>query len=284
MNSPVAPGSFHFGKNWLNFLRVIQEEHIQSAVRSLQQLLSLNDLAGKRFLDVGCGSGLFSLAATRLGAQVYSVDYDPDAVACASELKKRFAPDAPQWIIQQGSALDPAFLSPLGSFDIVYSWGVLHHTGAMWSALENVTPLVAPEGTLAIAIYNDQGGASRRWKKIKKFYNQIPGFFKLVLVLGLGAFFEIRAALIRVAKFENPLPFKDWARRKHERGMTVWYDLVDWVGGYPFEVATPEAIFNFYFQRSFTLVYLKTCGGGLGCNEFVFRKNPGSEKNPKRES
>lgn len=242
--------------------------------------MSVSDLTGKRFVDVGCGSGLLSLAAVRLGARVCSVDYDPDAVRCASEMKRRYAPQADTWVIQQGSALDRKFLGSLGLFDIAYSWGVLHHTGAMWDALENVEKLVAPGGILAIAIYNDQGGASVRWKKIKKLYNRVPGFFQGGLVLALGAFFETRSALIRLCKLQNPLPFKDWTRRKQERGMSVWYDLVDWVGGYPFEVAKPEEIFDFYFHRSFTLIRLKTCGGGLGCNEFVFRKNPGTAQHP----
>jgi 2-polyprenyl-6-hydroxyphenyl methylase/3-demethylubiquinone-9 3-methyltransferase len=52
--------------------------------------------------------------------------------------------------------------------------------------------------------------------------------------------------------------------------MSVWYDLVDWVGGYPFEVAKPEEVFDFYRKRGFELSRLKTSGGGLGCNEFVF--------------
>ena len=54
--------------------------------------------------------------------------------------------------------------------------------------------------------------------------------------------------------------------------MSFWQDLIDWVGGYPFEVSTPEQIFDFYRARGFTLPRLHTCGGSLGCNEFVFRK------------
>jgi 2-polyprenyl-6-hydroxyphenyl methylase/3-demethylubiquinone-9 3-methyltransferase len=48
------------------------------------------------------------------------------------------------------------------------------------------------------------------------------------------------------------------------------HDLIDWVGGWPFEVSTPEEVFNFYRRRGFQLEALKTCAGGLGCNEFVF--------------
>jgi hypothetical protein len=52
--------------------------------------------------------------------------------------------------------------------------------------------------------------------------------------------------------------------------MSPWRDLIDWVGGYPFEVAKPEAILDFYLRRGFTLKRLVTCGGSLGCNEYVF--------------
>lgn len=52
--------------------------------------------------------------------------------------------------------------------------------------------------------------------------------------------------------------------------MSHWHDWIDWVGGYPFEVAKPELIFDFYRDRGFTLHNMTTCGGGGGCNEFVF--------------
>src|ERR1044072_5239228 len=102
-------------------------------------MLEVDNLLGKKFLDVGSGSGLFSLAARRLGAQVHSFDYDPQSVACTGELRRRYFPDDLHWVVQQGSVLDQGYLASLGSFDVVYAWGVLHHTGAMWRALDNIT-------------------------------------------------------------------------------------------------------------------------------------------------
>jgi 2-polyprenyl-3-methyl-5-hydroxy-6-metoxy-1,4-benzoquinol methylase len=161
---------FQFGANWARFLELLNDDRIAQAERSLRSMLGVEDLNGKTFLDVGSGSGLFSLAARRLGAKVHSFDYDPQSVACTRELKRRYFDNDAQWLVEEASALDPAYLSTLGTFDIVYSWGVLHHTGAMWQALGNVEPLVAQPGRLFIAIYNDQGRASVMWARIKRLY------------------------------------------------------------------------------------------------------------------
>jgi 2-polyprenyl-6-hydroxyphenyl methylase/3-demethylubiquinone-9 3-methyltransferase len=185
-------------------------------------------------------------------------------------LKRRFFPDDNNWKVDQGNVLDTTYLNSLGQFDIVYSWGVLHHTGNMWQALENVVPLVWDGGKLFISIYNDQGPLSQFWKSVKNVYNCSSKPNKILIILLFGAFFETRSAIMRILRWKNPLPFKYWKEKKKSRGMSVWYDLVDWVGGYPFEVAKPEEIFDFYRKRGFVLIKLKTCGGGLGCNEFVF--------------
>src|SRR5467141_2182790 len=147
---------FAFGENWARFLALLDDQRIRDAEESLRSKLGVQSLAGRSFLDVGSGSGLFSLAARRLGARVHSFDYDPQSVACTRLLRDRFFPGDADWKINQGSVLYAGYLATLGRFDVVYSWGVLHHTGAMWAALKNVTTLVAPGGLLYLAIYNDQ--------------------------------------------------------------------------------------------------------------------------------
>jgi 2-polyprenyl-6-hydroxyphenyl methylase/3-demethylubiquinone-9 3-methyltransferase len=268
----VQEKRFEFGKNWQRFLSVLNEDRFLEAEKSLKQMLEIN---GKSFLDIGSGSGLFSLAARRIGAKVYSFDYDPLSVACTMELKRHYFLEDANWTIEVGNVLDVNYLKSLGQFDIVYSWGVLHHTGAMWIALENIIPLVDEGGKLFISIYNNQGGASLLWTSLKRFYNRSSNPIKGFIVLSVGAYWETRSALSRLVRCENPLPFKRWAERKKTRGMSVWHDLVDWAGGYPFEVAKPEEIFDFYWKREFELMKLKTCAGEIGCNEYVFfkRKN-----------
>ena len=269
----VAQGErFEFGKNWAKFLESLNEQRVEEAEASLRQMLELDDLAGKSFLDIGSGSGLFSLAARRLGARVHSFDFDPHSVACTSELRRRYFPEDADWVVETGSALDSDYLRGLGQFDVVYSWGVLHHTGQMWQALDNARLPVAPGGRLFIAIYNDTGSQSARWKWIKKTYNGLPRLLRPPFALLAVAPDELKNVLRSVATLNLGAYVRSWTDYNQNRGMNKWRDIVDWVGGYPYETAKPDAIFDFYRQRGFTLARLY-CGGGLGCNEFVFTRN-----------
>lgn len=252
---------FEFGKNWQQFIKGINENRIAEAEKSLQNMLSLRDLKGRRFLDIGSGSGLFSLAARRLGGSVYSFDYDPESVKCTRELKNRYFPEVVDWTIEKGSALNNEYLKKIGTYDIVYSWGVLHHTGEMWQALENIVPLINSGGKLFISIYNDQGWISDYWRNIKRAYNKNIVLKCLIIMIHMPYLL-----------FGRFLARALTGRFKIDRGMSLWYDMKDWLGGYPFEVAKPEEISDYFRNKGFILEKLKTCGRRMGCNEFVFKK------------
>ena len=254
---------FTFGENWARFLTTLDDTRILAAEESLRAMFKVDNFEGKRFLDIGSGSGLFSLAARRLGATVYSFDYDPQSFACTQELRERYFHDDPLWKVEQGSALDPEYVKSLGQFDVVYSWGVLHHTGKMYEAFANVIPAVAPGGQLMIAIYNDQGSTSTYWTKVKRAYNKNAFNRVLLTAVHTPYLFGVRWLMRKVT-----------GRMALYRGMSLWHDMIDWLGGYPFEVAKPEEVFHYFQKQGFTLEELKTCGGRMGCNEFVFRRQP----------
>lgn len=247
---------FGFGQNWLAFAANLDDQRVESARQGLTEMLG--PIEGKSFIDVGSGSGVMSLVAHRLGARVVSFDYDQNSVECTRAVSRRYGTE---WPIEQGSVLDRAYLSKLGTFDVVYSWGVLHHTGAMWQALENVTALVAPGGQLCIAIYNDQGWRSAYWTSMKRLYNAngigralVTALHFLPLYLGRVVWRALRG------------------RRSERRGMSLWYDYIDWIGGYPFEVASIAALTKFYEARGFRLEKVIDVGTKSGCNELAFRR------------
>lgn len=227
---------FGFGHNWSNFVDAhLTEERIAEAQRHLLRFLNLPDLRGRTFLDIGCGSGLHSLAALRAGAdRIESFDYDPHSVATSTRLRE-FAGGPAHWTVRQGSVLDAAFMATLAPADIVYSWGVLHHTGAMWQAIRNATIPLRPDGVFYIALYTTDvhlDPTPQYWLDVKRRYNMAPLWRK--------RFMELRYAwdttiLPDLRNRRNPLDtIGHYAK---SRGMAYWTDVRDWLGGYPMEFA-----------------------------------------------
>jgi len=267
-DQPLDPElRFGFGKNWQKFLNLLNDHRIEQAQASLLEFWP-KEVERPAFLDAGSGSGTFSLAARKLGARVVSFDFDPNSVACTQQLRKQFFPDENDWRIEQGSVLDHSFLARLGTFDIVYSWGVLHHTGAMWLGMENLISNVKPGGLLVVALYNDQGRKSDFWRTVKRIY--CSGTFGRWLITGVFVPLFLAAFFVNdLRRFRNP--FARYRSAHDARGMSVVTDIIDWIGGYPFEVAKPHQVREFYKNHGFDLVEQKLTRS-LGCNEFVFRR------------
>ena len=263
---------FAFGANWRDFIEHLDEERLQVARDSLCKMLGRDSLEELRFLDLGCGSGLFSLSASNLGADVVSIDYDPDSVACALELRRRYGIDPARWRIEQGDATDREQLDALETFDIVYSWGVLHHTGNLWRALDNAASAVGGDGQLFISLYNDQGFRSKIWTIVKRIYQRVPAGSRSTYAALVMLPRELMSLGYAIASGKPGRYVRSWTEYRQDRGMSRWHDLIDWVGGWPFEVSRPDEVFEFCRARGFALESLTTAGGGLGCNEFVFRR------------
>jgi SAM-dependent methyltransferase len=252
---------FAFGRNWQQFLQDLTSAQINEAQTALCTLLERTSLAGQMFLDVGSGSGLHSLAARRLGATVASFDADVDSMYCTQALRQQYFPDDPDWRISAGSVLDAAFLQALGTFDIVYAWGVLHHTGAMWAALTNVSRAVkTPGGMLVVAIYHAHW-TSPLWKTVKWSYQYLPAGLQAACVTALTG---VKWAGAYLTTGQNPM--------RRGRGMAFRSDVVDWIGGYPYEYATIPQIVEYLTPQGFQLIKaIPTCGW-TGCNQVVLRK------------
>jgi 2-polyprenyl-6-hydroxyphenyl methylase/3-demethylubiquinone-9 3-methyltransferase len=245
-------------------------DQITEAETSLRRLLQCDTLAGLRFLDIGSGSGLFSLAARKLGARVHSFDFDKVSVLCTTQLRERYFPEDRAWMIEHGSILDDKYVRSLGSFDVVYAWGVLHHTGAMRDALAAAARLVAPAGLFAFALYH-RTLMCRLWRWEKRWYS------------GASPQAQQRAralyiTLLRTAFFMSGRDFQSYVANYHSvRGMDFTHDVHDWMGGYPYESILAAEVTALMRALGFagiraTGTPLTTGIFGSGCDEYVYRR------------
>jgi 2-polyprenyl-3-methyl-5-hydroxy-6-metoxy-1,4-benzoquinol methylase len=260
--------TFSFGKNWQKFVeRNFSEERVEISRAHLLDFLGLPDLGGKHFLDVGCGSGLHSLAACRSGAlRVVGIDVDPHSVETSKRIRKMTgSPSA--WEVLQGSILDDDFVAALNPADIVYSWGVLHHTGDLWKAVRNAASLVRAGGLFYIAVY-EKTENSGRWIALKKEYNRASPLRKRTMEISYvyKHFFADRSLK---DKLDSIRYMRDY---RETRGMEFWTDIRDWLGGWPYEPATPDEVTSFC-TRELGLSPLKVKTGEANV-EYLFRSPP----------
>lgn len=268
---------FGFGENWTKYVdNYLKEELIEEAAASIRNFCGEENIKDKVFLDIGCGSGLFSLIAYKLGAKkVISIDIDDNSTACCKRLKD-ISGNPENWIIEQGSILDDDFLAKLKAEDpdFIYSWGVLHHTGNMWAAIDNTMSIAKPGAHVCIAIYNKtegifhpcyRPGNSAFWHWEKKVYCSLPKFVQSIInysVMGV-------LVLLYLLTLQNPM--KKIKEHKSFRGMSWSIDIIDWLGGYPYECASVAEIFNHVKKQGFSLENLISNNGLLN-NEYLFKR------------
>jgi len=253
---------FKFGENWASYSEQATAEKVEEAIQSLVDLFGAGTLDGKSFLDIGCGSGLFAIAAARLGARpVLGIDADPVSIKTSRENAERWLDDAGQVSFSKASVLDGQRMASLGTFDIVYSWGVLHHTGNMKLAIEHAADSVKPAGRMMIAIYN-RHWTSPVWKIIKWLYNSSGTVGQRVLT-------GMLSPVIFIAKWL--VTGKD--PRHMRRGMDFKHNIIDWVGGYPYEYASVEKIQNMLEGLGFQAIKIKPANVPTGCNEFIAQRS-----------
>jgi SAM-dependent methyltransferase len=252
--------TFSFGENWENYLTKVSKEDIIGAAKDIEKWLGKDKIENKAVLDIGSGSGIHSLVFFQVGAKsVHSFDLDEQSVEATKSLWNT-AGKPENWKIMQGSILDRDFVRDLGRYDIVYSWGVLHHTGSMWEAIDCASSLVTPGGWFWIAIY----AKPLNYEKIlamKMKYNASSDLGKRFMI-----YKEIAKRMyIRFWNFRNPFT---WNQSK-ERGMNVYHDIVDWLGGLPYEAASEDDVLRFVRKRGFILERMEIVGG-RGVNKYVF--------------
>lgn len=266
---------FAFGQNWAAYAEKVTDAEIAEAERGLTRLLGTDRLDGQRFLDIGCGSGLHALAALRLGArEVVAVDLDPDSVATTRALLERHAPQGPAFHVAEVSVFD---LHPdaMGTFDIVYSWGVLHHTGDMERAVRCAAAMVGTGGRFVFALYR-RIWMDVFWRWEKRWYahaspqaqRRARAIFVVLYRLGIAATGR------SFTRYVNDY--------RSNRGMDFYHDVHDWMGGWPYESILPAEVDRQMSALGFVAERVQTRQGrwwgrdtglfGSGCDEYVYAR------------
>ena len=236
--------SFSFGKNWKEFIDThYSEDRVRRSQEHILNFLGVSSMKGQSFLDIGCGSGLSSAAALKSGASnIVSFDLDPIAVEATKKVWE-ISGKPKNWTVLQGSVLDDKFLSMLEPADINYSWGVLHHTGKIWEAIEKASRLTKVGGQFYISIYLTTPEVDY-WRKVKKLYNESSDEEKRMLEC-----WQFVDKVYLPCRLQGKDPYETVIKNYVGRGMEYFTDLKDWLGGYPFETATVDEVIKFCTEK-----------------------------------
>ena len=259
---------YGFGRNWEDYIRKhFSEERVDISRKHMLEFLGLENLNGRSFLDVGCGSGLQSLAAFRAGAgKIFSFDYDIHSVR-ATKMMRKIAGDPKNWQITQGSILDDNFIQGIETADIIYSWGVLHHTGDMWKAMDNTAKLAKKNALLYIALYDydiQVNPTPEFWLDVKKRYNFSSWLRKRKMEIWYIWRFMLDKKISKLPEVIS-LAFN----YKQSRGMAMYNNLKDWLGGWPMDFAKRADVRDWAERNKLEMLTMKT---GEANTEYLFGK------------
>jgi 2-polyprenyl-3-methyl-5-hydroxy-6-metoxy-1,4-benzoquinol methylase len=239
-------GNFSFGFNWIDYAKNrLNEAIISQHLSDLAQIYNEIDNRGA-LLDLGSGSGLSSLCFLRLGFNsVTSVDLDPYSIEAGEATMERFGePYRGRWNTHQANILDPLFVAANSNkYDVVYSWGVLHHTGDMWQAIRNAASLVANKGIFHITLYRSGGMYTQHLRMKFAFLMSDREGKKRIL-------FDYLNLIEKTVNHSVFLP-------KDHRGMNHFNDALDWLGGVPYEVADPDVLQSYLFSLGFQRIHFR---------------------------
>jgi 2-polyprenyl-6-hydroxyphenyl methylase/3-demethylubiquinone-9 3-methyltransferase len=234
-------GIFSFGFNWESYVDMIMNEDIierhKKDLDSIYKSFNL-DIRGLDVIDIGSGSGLSSVCFERLGAKsITSLDIDKHSYNATLLTKNKFGNGSSKWDVINKSVLDGIE----NKYDLVYSWGVLHHTGNMFQAINIASNAVRDGGYFHVALYIDGPTYLTHLKTKQKF-----------------------ASLDRDEKIDYLLNYlggsgNDWFIPDN-RGMMKFHDALDWLGGLPYEVCNPNDLFN--MLNKFEVSYFRNSSEG----------------------
>ena len=201
---------------------------LQGVIQHLTELFP-EGVKGKKVLDAGSGSGMVSIAFAVMGASVTGVDITSKCIENGRKRAKAFGVECR--FVQS----DLTMLDLHEDFDIIYSWGVLHHTADAKASFFRLVEHLRPGGEIIIAVYL-RTAFSSFWNFSRVFYQSSPGFaktaFRRSASVLLNGYDAVRKALMKKERYmlrgtSNEELVNDWFGVPH-RTFHTYTEVYEW--------------------------------------------------------